>query len=275
MLEKAGFTRVWHGRLDSPDPSDDGPEYVYSARPHPIGLWRGNSRPVRGCDGGKRRVCGVLRLAPLPPMPPKVSLSSPAWTPESIRCGCSACSAGDAKILRNAGARVTDDVLRTLVLARYLLGVDRVMIVAHTNCRMAGGPRPPSMPRSTTAGGPDTREHLLLDHRRPGRRAARPTCNESGPGRIWSTSRSAASSTTSTPASSSRSAECPASSAYAHPLRRGRRLWHATPLQDPQTSAGGTRRALTDLRDNALGVLVVVLVSLTTSTFHVLSRHGV
>ena len=37
---------------------------------------------------------------------------------------------GDAKILRNAGARVTDDVLRTLVLAAYLLGVDRTMVVA-------------------------------------------------------------------------------------------------------------------------------------------------
>src|SRR3954449_1990820 len=46
--------------------------------------------------------------------------------------------AGDAKILRNAGGRVTDDVLRTLVLARYLLGVDRFMVVAHTKCRMAG-----------------------------------------------------------------------------------------------------------------------------------------
>ncbi len=44
---------------------------------------------------------------------------------------------GDAKILRNAGARVTDDVLRTLVLAVHLLGVDRVMVVAHTDCRMA------------------------------------------------------------------------------------------------------------------------------------------
>ena len=44
---------------------------------------------------------------------------------------------GDAKILRNAGARVTDDVLRTLVLAHHLLGVDRVLIVAHTDCRMA------------------------------------------------------------------------------------------------------------------------------------------
>jgi carbonic anhydrase len=43
---------------------------------------------------------------------------------------------GDAKILRNAGARVTSDVLRTLVLAAHLLGVERVMIVAHTDCRM-------------------------------------------------------------------------------------------------------------------------------------------
>ncbi len=43
---------------------------------------------------------------------------------------------GDAKILRNAGARVTSDVLRTLVLAAHLLGVERVMVVAHTDCRM-------------------------------------------------------------------------------------------------------------------------------------------
>jgi carbonic anhydrase len=43
---------------------------------------------------------------------------------------------GDAKILRNAGARVTDDVLRTLVLATYLLGVTRILVVAHTDCGM-------------------------------------------------------------------------------------------------------------------------------------------
>jgi carbonic anhydrase len=46
--------------------------------------------------------------------------------------------AGDAKIVRNAGARVTDEVLATLVIARYLLGVGRVMVIAHTDCRMAG-----------------------------------------------------------------------------------------------------------------------------------------
>jgi carbonic anhydrase len=44
---------------------------------------------------------------------------------------------GDAKILRNAGARVTGDVLRTLVLAVHLLDVSRVLVVAHTDCRMS------------------------------------------------------------------------------------------------------------------------------------------
>ncbi len=44
---------------------------------------------------------------------------------------------GDAKILRTAGARVTDDVLRSLVLAHHLLGVERVMVLAHTDCGMA------------------------------------------------------------------------------------------------------------------------------------------
>lgn len=45
--------------------------------------------------------------------------------------------AGDVKILRNAGARVTDDVLRTLVLASYLLDVTRVLVMPHTDCKMA------------------------------------------------------------------------------------------------------------------------------------------
>jgi carbonic anhydrase len=44
---------------------------------------------------------------------------------------------GEAKILRNAGGRVTDDVLRTLVLATHLLGVERVLVVEHTECKMA------------------------------------------------------------------------------------------------------------------------------------------
>lgn len=44
---------------------------------------------------------------------------------------------GDAKILRNAGARVTDDVMRSLVLAVNLLGVDRICVVQHTDCALS------------------------------------------------------------------------------------------------------------------------------------------
>lgn len=65
-------------------------------------------------------------------------------------------SPGDAKILRNAGARVTEDVLRTLVLAVYLLGVRRVMVVAHTGCRMAGGTEHDVHEAIAASGGPDT-----------------------------------------------------------------------------------------------------------------------
>jgi carbonic anhydrase len=69
---------------------------------------------------------------------------------------------GDAKIMRNAGARVTQDVLRTLVLASHLLGVDRVMVVAHTGCRMAGGTEEDVHVAIRDAGGPDTRSISFL-----------------------------------------------------------------------------------------------------------------
>lgn len=44
---------------------------------------------------------------------------------------------GDAKILRNAGARVTEDAIRTLALAVATLGVTRIAVVQHTDCAMA------------------------------------------------------------------------------------------------------------------------------------------
>ena len=64
--------------------------------------------------------------------------------------------AGDAKILRNAGARVTDDVLATLVIAKYLLSVQRLMVIAHTNCRMAAADDGELHAAIGKAGGPDT-----------------------------------------------------------------------------------------------------------------------
>ena len=65
--------------------------------------------------------------------------------------------AGDAKILRNAGARVTEDVLRTLVLATHLLGVKRVLVMPHTDCRMASGTEEQIHQALFDASGIDTR----------------------------------------------------------------------------------------------------------------------
>jgi carbonic anhydrase len=45
---------------------------------------------------------------------------------------------GDSKILRNAGGRVTPDVLRSLVLATSFLGVTAVAVMHHTRCALAG-----------------------------------------------------------------------------------------------------------------------------------------
>ena len=46
---------------------------------------------------------------------------------------------GDAVILRNAGAQASDDVVRSLRLARDNLGVAEVQVLAHTDCAAHGG----------------------------------------------------------------------------------------------------------------------------------------
>ena len=45
---------------------------------------------------------------------------------------------GEAHVIRNAGGRVTDDVLRSLALSTHVLGVDTVAIMQHTKCGLAG-----------------------------------------------------------------------------------------------------------------------------------------
>ena len=45
---------------------------------------------------------------------------------------------GEAHVIRNAGGRVTDDVLRSLALSSHVLGVDTVVIMQHTKCGLAG-----------------------------------------------------------------------------------------------------------------------------------------
>ncbi len=45
---------------------------------------------------------------------------------------------GDAHVIRNAGGRVTEDVLRSLALSCHVLGVDTVVVMQHTGCGLAG-----------------------------------------------------------------------------------------------------------------------------------------
>jgi carbonic anhydrase len=45
---------------------------------------------------------------------------------------------GEANVIRNAGGRVTDDVLRSLALATHVLGVDTAVVMQHTKCGLAG-----------------------------------------------------------------------------------------------------------------------------------------
>ena len=45
---------------------------------------------------------------------------------------------GEAHVIRNAGGRVTDDVLRSLALSCHVLGVDSVVVMQHTKCGLAG-----------------------------------------------------------------------------------------------------------------------------------------
>ena len=41
---------------------------------------------------------------------------------------------GDAHVIRNAGATVTDDVIRSLAISQVVLGTREVMLVKHTDC---------------------------------------------------------------------------------------------------------------------------------------------
>ena len=69
---------------------------------------------------------------------------------------------GDAKIIRNAGARVTDDALRSLVLAVNLLGVTRVALVPHTDCAMVGATEADIHARIEQASGADASSWTFL-----------------------------------------------------------------------------------------------------------------
>ncbi|GAA5156695.1 carbonic anhydrase [Nocardioides marinquilinus] len=75
-------------------------------------------------------------------------------------------SPGDAKIFRNPGGRVTDAALEAIVLGVHLLGVERVLVVPHTRCAVAGATEPELRRRVAESAGLDVtwqRFHVVSD----------------------------------------------------------------------------------------------------------------
>lgn len=43
---------------------------------------------------------------------------------------------GDAHVIRNAGALVNDETIRSLVISHHLLGTEEALVIGHTDCGM-------------------------------------------------------------------------------------------------------------------------------------------
>ena len=67
---------------------------------------------------------------------------------------------GDAKVIRNAGGRVTEDALRSLVVATHLLGARRVLVLEHTDCGMTKAGEQEARER---VGAPDLHLGMIAD----------------------------------------------------------------------------------------------------------------
>jgi carbonic anhydrase len=68
---------------------------------------------------------------------------------------------GDAHVLRNAGGRVTADVVRSLAVSMWTTGTRSVFVVHHTDCGLLEG-EPGDVARQIRAGGGPDFVHLPL-----------------------------------------------------------------------------------------------------------------
>lgn len=67
---------------------------------------------------------------------------------------------GEAHVIRNAGGRVDEDVLRSLALSSHVFGVNTVVVMQHTKCGLAGVSNA-ELDRIT---GTDFDFHPIVDH---------------------------------------------------------------------------------------------------------------
>ena len=86
---------------------------------------RANAEFVRTYDPRRATAPVVRKLAILACMDYRIAL----WEAFGLK-------QGDAYVIRNAGGVVTEDVIRSLLVAHYRLGVEEVLIVNHTECGM-------------------------------------------------------------------------------------------------------------------------------------------
>ena len=63
--------------------------------------------------------------------------------------------AGDAKILRNPGGRVTPQTMEALVLSVHLLQVERILVIPHTRCAVASSTEAELRERLSASAGQD------------------------------------------------------------------------------------------------------------------------
>ncbi|MGY2875177.1 carbonic anhydrase [Marmoricola sp. URHA0025 HA25] len=76
--------------------------------------------------------------------------------------------AGDAKIFRNPGGRVTEQALEALVLGVHLLNVGRILVVPHTRCAMTSSTELELQERISASAGQDATWqpfHVVTDQR--------------------------------------------------------------------------------------------------------------
>ena len=78
--------------------------------------------------------CGV---PPLPPVPAEGLIILTCMDVRIDPLTCLGLAPGSAHILRNAGARITEDVVRSIMVSTKLMGTDHVVIMGHTRCGLS------------------------------------------------------------------------------------------------------------------------------------------
>jgi carbonic anhydrase len=86
-----------------------------------------NARYAAGFDRSALTAAPLMGLAILTCMDARISVEDAL----GLR-------AGDAHVIRNAGALASDDAIRSLVVSQQLLGTREILVIGHTGCGLHG-----------------------------------------------------------------------------------------------------------------------------------------